>query len=287
MSNEQELQHHGVIGMKWGVRRYQNKDGSLTPAGKSHKKIKAMQSRADSKAKKIKEEGKIKVAEAKAKAKAQGKVDKAKEKVEAKLKKINSKSSAAKEKSLSELSNAEIKAKIERIKLENELKSLTPEQKSAGQKFIEKIGKDVIGPAAISAGKDAMTNFLKNKMSDALGLNKKDVDDGLGALKKEVDRLELQKRKTVAEDYFNSRNKKKTESSTNKSDDKSTTNKSSDKKVDDKYDDFGSNIQNKTRSKTSSNSVDTPARSPSLDNTKLLGQTYIAGLLGDGKKDDD
>ena len=29
-----ELYHHGIKGMKWGVRRYQKKDGSLTPAGK-------------------------------------------------------------------------------------------------------------------------------------------------------------------------------------------------------------------------------------------------------------
>lgn len=29
-----ELYHHGIIGQRWGVRRYQNEDGSLTPEGR-------------------------------------------------------------------------------------------------------------------------------------------------------------------------------------------------------------------------------------------------------------
>lgn len=30
------LMHYGVLGMKWGIRKYQNEDGSLTEAGKQH-----------------------------------------------------------------------------------------------------------------------------------------------------------------------------------------------------------------------------------------------------------
>ena len=30
-----ELKHHGILGQKWGVRRYQNEDGTLTAAGKA------------------------------------------------------------------------------------------------------------------------------------------------------------------------------------------------------------------------------------------------------------
>lgn len=33
------LEHHGIKGMKWGIRRYQNRDGSLTPEGRKRYQI--------------------------------------------------------------------------------------------------------------------------------------------------------------------------------------------------------------------------------------------------------
>ena len=38
MTQEQYLAHHGILGQRWGVRRYQNADGTLTASGKKRYK---------------------------------------------------------------------------------------------------------------------------------------------------------------------------------------------------------------------------------------------------------
>ena len=40
--HDESLSHHGIRGQKWGIRRFQNKDGSLTPQGEKRRKYKTV-----------------------------------------------------------------------------------------------------------------------------------------------------------------------------------------------------------------------------------------------------
>lgn len=59
----EELQHHGIRGQKWGIRRYQNKDGSLTPAGRKRQKRQLSDDAKEAKALKKKKVGELSNAE--------------------------------------------------------------------------------------------------------------------------------------------------------------------------------------------------------------------------------
>lgn len=181
--NTDELYHHGVPGQRWGFRRYQNPDGTLTPAGRR---------RANKLAEKY--------------AKVTGK------KLIVKKKSVQG-NEKPKPKTISEMSDQEIQAKINRMRLEDTYASMiasrAPKEKvSRGKKFVSNLKRNVITPALTDAGRTLLGNLIKKKGNDLIYGNNK--SDPAKEYEKKVKKLELQSREWKAKNNIQ-RNKKQYE----------------------------------------------------------------------------
>ena len=149
---EYELSHHGVKGQKWGVRRFQNKDGTLTKAG---------QKRYDKELAKVREEEK-RLKNAAATKKKIDRLEARKAAVEKKKHEDDPEETKTKEKKKSpkKMSEAELKERIARLKLEKECKDLEKNTTSRGKAFV----RDVLE----ASGKNIATQFTTYVLGTAI-----------------------------------------------------------------------------------------------------------------------
>lgn len=187
MTTEEFLEHHGIKGQKWGIRRFQNPDGSLTNAGRKRYGDSSGSEKSSS-AQKRSIFGRKRSSSNSS----------------------ESKETETKKKSISEMSDEEIQSAINRMRLEQTYTQLLSQtspkpQSSRGQKFANSLFDNVIKPAAISSGKQVLSDLLTKYMKEITGLSQKDAKafqkEQLQNLKDEVQRLtlEAQKRKLRGE----------------------------------------------------------------------------------------
>jgi len=130
-----DLKHHGIMGLKWGVRRYRGSDGRVVPDRYV----------APAKAAQLRKEG-------------------------GSTPSVNSSTTqGAKKQNASEMSFTELKNAVERLNLEKQYKALTAKEVSPGKKFINSVLNDSGKRAAttlttkylIKGGDKAIQELLK------------------------------------------------------------------------------------------------------------------------------
>lgn len=235
---ENELYHYGVKGQRWGVRRYQNPDGSLTMAGKK-RALKIQQQYTDlTRDRKYHDNnGEITYAGRKKALKMReeyGKVTGGKRLTSftpgpnTKLAKPNKK--------ISEMSNDEIRSKIERLELESRLKmriaeATPPAKVSKGKQFVNGVRDSALN-AAKDKGVKVASDYLEKMLRTKLGLTEKEMKSASQILKEEAEdaknewtrmnyrnkiKEEKAKEKAKEKEYKSSENPNKSSNSDNSS----------------------------------------------------------------------
>lgn len=267
-----ELTHHGILGMKWGRRRYQNKDGSLTAAGK-----KRYGDGDESKKESDKEAYEA-----------------------AKQKALKSGSAAEVLKYKGDLTKQEMDSAIQRIRWEQDMNNLASKDVENGQQKVDKIIKGLNkGTEAVTSGFKAYNTVAA--VYNAFNGNKKmlpriDVDNINKGNRKE--RLQEEKdRKKEAKVEAEERRKAEKASQTRAEQESQrdakraerAAKKEAKKAEKEQKNERNSPLLEKWSSYDSFSDLNTPVSNPTPEvrETARLGQTAIAGYLNPPRKEDD
>lgn len=190
LTSDGELYHWGIKGMKWGIRRYQNPDGSLTPAGKKRYddklgkiEAKTAKIRANQEAKAAVQARKDKMAAAKRELENAKKGKKAEpEKTvesDADKKARLLKNPTAKEIMANKhlFSDNEINALYLRLNNERNINNLIPAQVDKGQQFVDKFTKTTTNISSVIEGGSKAWNSIAKLSNSLLGTELPTISD--------------------------------------------------------------------------------------------------------------
>ena len=166
-----ELTHYGILGQKWGVRRYQNKDGTLTNAGKKRYDSEMDKLKKEERILKNKQRTKAKMDKLEAKRKELEELRKATEDQKRKNKNDKAEKDAPEKKSVKSMSDEELRSVVNRMQLEQQYKNLSPKQVSTGRKFVNTVGASIIAPAAVDLGRQLFKTLITKKANEMFKLD--------------------------------------------------------------------------------------------------------------------